>query len=169
GADHPNGHWLEVVELRLQRAVPGVVALECPVEVEDVDELVAGVLWLAEEKSQIDETEHDVTDIGRRRNSPVLENDLGHHAVPLEGERTAGVGELDPGDVTPHREMGLTHLEGCQHEQIRLLVKARLADANPVHDTFAKCQLSHVPTFVPPLRGRICRAESDSSSQLLPL
>ena len=29
------------------------------------------------------------------------------------------------------------------HEQAYLFVKARLADANPVHDAFAKCQLSH--------------------------
>jgi hypothetical protein len=42
------------LELRFLRAVPGVIALESPVEVEHTHELVAGVLRLAEEKAEVD-------------------------------------------------------------------------------------------------------------------
>src|SRR5205823_14421746 len=136
GADDPGGHWCGLEKLRLLRAVPGVIALESQVEIEYVDELVARILGLAEQKAEVDEAEHDVADVGSGADAPVLEDDARHHAVALERQLTARVGQLDAGDVAPHRELGLTHLERGAHEQVRLPVKARLGAGNPVQYAF---------------------------------
>jgi hypothetical protein len=73
----------------------------------------------------------------------VLENYFRHQSVSLECKFAARVGELDASDMAPHCELRLTQLERGKDEQICLFIKPRLADANPVHDTFAKRQLSH--------------------------
>src|SRR4051812_15879545 len=97
----------------------------------------------------------------------MLEHHFRHQTGSLECELATRVRELRARDMPPHRELRLAQLERGQHEQVSLLVKPRLADANPVHYAFAKCQLSHCYSFFPPLRGRICRAGIDSSSRVL--
>ena len=98
--------------------------------------------WLRR-KSEVDESEDDVANIGGGRDPPVLQHDLRHQAVSLESEIAACVSKLGSGNVTADFELRLTYLERGKDEQVSLFVEPRLADANPVHDAFAKCQLCH--------------------------
>ena len=77
--------------LRLLSAVPGVVALESPIEVEHADKILASVLRLTQQKPEIDESEDDVADVGSGGDSPVLENNARHQTVTLEREIPAAV------------------------------------------------------------------------------
>ncbi len=149
----------------LERAAPGILALECLIEIKHVDELAPGVGGLAHEQTEIDEGEHDGADVATGPHSPVLEHWARHDPEPIEGHIPASQRELSPRDMTALIEPLLAILEGGEYEQIRALVEPRLVQPNTVHDAISKCQFRHrVPrsnrymrnggtTRVPPTTG----------------
>src|SRR4051812_6917069 len=82
-----------------ERSRPGIFALECLVEVENVRELFARVRRLAHEQAKIHEREDDVTDIGAAPHAPVLEDEARHDSEPLQREIATGQRKLFAGDV----------------------------------------------------------------------
>jgi hypothetical protein len=123
-----------------------MMLLEFLVEPEDVDEIIASVGRQADEQAELDQCEDNVTELGRRSNTPMVEDDGRHHAIALEREVAARLDELAAGDMPPLGEAKLGELERREHEQVRALVKARLPRPNAFHDSLSKCQLRHVTT-----------------------
>src|SRR5579884_2121224 len=124
-------------------STPRILALECSIEIKHLDELVARVRGLAHQQTQIDECEHDISNVGRAAHAPVLEDEARHDAKAVEREVAAGQGELAPRDVPPFIEALLTEFEGGEHEEIRALVEPRLPEPDAVHDAVSKRQFCH--------------------------
>ena len=97
--------------LRLAGAPPRIVALEGLIEAENVGEIQARVRGLTDQKTHLDECEHDVADIGGRSNAPVVENQARHDAVAIERKISARFGELASRNVSPLGEPRLRELE----------------------------------------------------------
>jgi hypothetical protein len=123
-----------------------MVLLERLLELEDVDEVVARVGGQADEKTEVDEREDDIAQIGRRADAPMVEYDARHHTVALESEVATSFGKLATRDVTALGKPELGKLERRKNEQIRALVKPRIARAYALHDAFSKSQLRQFAT-----------------------
>jgi hypothetical protein len=125
------------------RSAPWVFAIECLVEVVHVGEFLARIGRLAHEESEVDQREHDVTNVGGALHSPALEDEARHDAEALAREVAARQRELAAGDVASLGQPLLAELERGQDEEIGALVVSRLAQPDPVHDPVSKCQFSH--------------------------
>jgi hypothetical protein len=91
----------------LRRRVPGIVALERAIEIENVDEVVLGIRRLADQETELDECEHDITDVTGTANAPVFQHDARHYTVTFEREPATRIGELRPRDVPAFRQLRL--------------------------------------------------------------
>ena len=80
---------------------PRIRLLERTVKLVDVDKIQARVGRLAHEKPQIYHREHDVTNIRRSPNSPVLQYHSSHHSESLERKIAYRADELSPVNVAP--------------------------------------------------------------------
>src|SRR6478672_5931873 len=127
------------------RGAPRIFLLERGGELEDSKEIVPRILRLADQETHFHQGEHDVTDVDRLADTPVIEHESGHHAEALQGELATGMRELRPRDVASLDETGLAMLQGSEHEQIRALVETRLAQLDLLHDSVAERQLGHCP------------------------
>src|SRR5919108_4557774 len=123
-----------------------MMLLEGLLELEDVDEVVARVGGQADEKTEVDECEDNIAQIGRRAHTPMVEHDARQDPVALEGEVATRFSELATGNVPTLGKPELGKLERREHEQIRALVKSRIARAYAFHDAISKCQLCHSAT-----------------------
>lgn len=119
--------------------------LERAVKVEDVIEFFPAIVRLADQKSKLDKSKNDIANIVCAANPPVLENHSGHYAIAVERQIAAGSGELATGDVAPLGQARLREFERRKHEQISLLLKARLPGADSIHNAISKRQQRHSP------------------------
>ena len=87
-------------------------------------------------------------EVGRRGDAPVLEHHAREHAVALQREIAARLGELAAGDVAALGEAGLAEFEGGEDEQVRGLVETRLAQPDAVHYAITKRQFGHLHNLV---------------------
>src|SRR5690606_4469130 len=106
--------------------VPGILAVEGLLKVEDMEEIVPGIGWLADQQPQIHQGKNEITDVCALVQAPVLQDQLGHYAVAREGEITAGLGKFAPGNAASLHQVGLTVLQGLEHEQVCTLVEPLL-------------------------------------------
>jgi hypothetical protein len=123
-----------------------MVLLEGLLELKDVDEIVARVGGQTDEKPEVDESEDDIAEVGRRTDAPMVEHDARHHAIALEGEVATRFSKLATGNVASLGKPELRELECRENEQIRALVKSRIARAYTLHHAISKSQLRHVTT-----------------------
>src|SRR5712692_11015181 len=115
-------------------------------------EVLDRVALLPTEQPDVDEQEHDATEIPRRGDAPVTEHGRGEQAELLEREVAARPGELGAGDVAARRELGLRVLQRGEHEQVPPLVVAAVALANLVERLLQGRQVAHAGASSDPPR-----------------
>lgn len=129
------------MELRLAGAPPWIVTLERLIETEDIGEIEPGISGLTDEQPEVDEGEDDISDVGGRAHSPMVEHQASHYAIAIECQVAARFRELAASDVASFRQTRLRELERRKDEEIRMLMEPRLAEPNLVHDSITKRQL----------------------------
>ena len=120
---------------------PRIFALEGAIELEDVDEVLARIAWLAQQEAKVHQREDDVADVGCRANAPVVEHEPRRDAIPLEREVTTCFCQLATRDVPALGKSGLGEFQRLQHEQIRTLMEAWFSQADLVHDPVSEGQV----------------------------
>jgi hypothetical protein len=84
----------------LTGALPRIVALERLVEAKDVRKIEARIGGLADEQPEVDQREDNITNVGGGADSPMIEDEAGHHTISIEREIATRFGQLAARDVS---------------------------------------------------------------------
>jgi hypothetical protein len=125
---------------KLCGAVPRIVAFENVVKLEHIDEVVTAIGGLTNQQAEIDQSEHNVADVGGATDSPMIQDVSGEHTVTIERQITTRTRELASCNVPTLGEPGLAELQRGKNKQVRGLLETSLAQPDLVHDSIPKRQ-----------------------------
>jgi hypothetical protein len=128
----------------LRHIPPRILELKDAAEIERVRKVLALILRLLDEHTEVNERKDDITEVDGLADAPVIKHESGHDAEAFEGEVATGFSEFATGDMASLSQALLTLFQCRQHKEKRILMEARFAQANLLHDAILERQLRHV-------------------------